>query len=425
MTKKPMTKEFQKSKGRSGASYFAPGRFGALLGPRKCQDAPQANRDVSRRRLIGLSNEAEAVAEEGLRIVGLANAFAATADDWVQLTPPGEHPHGPYIQRVNSATMRRVIANFKAEAAKMGASFAGKPFYIGHPDVPHLANQYPDKKAYGWIMDLDERADGLYGRVKWSEPGRLLIANAHYKFLSLYWGLEEVRERGRLYADPAELVSVGLTNNPNIKGLKPLANEKDPMKTKVAALAALLMLANDAAEADVMAAAETEITTLRGDKTKLANEKQGLETKLQTETQTHATAKTNLANVTTERDAAAGNFKKERAARIPLMLDNALLSGRISIAERAGYETKLANEATFDAAVAEIANKPANVHTQSQTKDLGNRKVALANEHDRSQRVQELVSEKRAAGLTYDKAFAAVQRENPELFAAMTKPQGN
>jgi hypothetical protein len=99
------------------------------------------------------------------------------------------------------------------------------------------------------------------------------------------------------------------------------------------------------------------------------------------------------------------------------------LSGRISIAERAGYETKLANDATFEATVTEITGKPAHVHTQSQTRDLGKTKVALANERERSLKVQELVAGKTRDGLSYDKAFTAVQRENPELFAAMTKPQ--
>jgi phage I-like protein len=61
--------------------------------------------------------------------------------------------------------------------------------------------------------------------VKWSQPGRQLIENAHYKFLSPYWSAEEQSQSGKLIAKPVELVSVGLTNQPQIRGMKPLANE--------------------------------------------------------------------------------------------------------------------------------------------------------------------------------------------------------
>lgn len=371
-----------------------------------------------------LANDAEDAGEEGSRLVGLANAFAVQDDGWVQLAPMGEHRHGQYTQRVTSKTVRRVIASFKADAKAAGSSFAGMPFYIGHPDVPHLANEYPDKKAYGWVMDLAEREDGLYGQVKWSEAGRTLIANAHYKFLSPYWELEAKREGNKTMADPVSLISVGLTNRPNFKGLKPLANEEpggsedEPMKqgTKMATLVALLKLANDVSDTEVETAAHNRITTLETEKTQLANEKVTLEGKLQTE----QTAKTQLAN---DKKAAEDKFVAERKARVNLLLANSVETGRITAAEEAGYRVRLENEGTFEATATELATKPARVKTAPETNNLGGQKLAIANERERSATVQEKVAEKQAKGLSYDAAHAAVRREYPELFAAMHKPK--
>jgi hypothetical protein len=82
-----------------------------------------------------------------------------------------------------------------------------------------------DRKAYGWISELETRADGFYGRVKWSDAGLDLVRNAHFKFYSPYWEAREIgSEKGRRVYRPVALISVGLTNQPNIP-VRPLANE--------------------------------------------------------------------------------------------------------------------------------------------------------------------------------------------------------
>src|SRR5258706_13670369 len=75
-------------------------------------------------------------------------------------------------------------------------------------------------------MKLEARADGIYGQVKWSKPGLDLLENAHYKFFSPYWSAEEIpNHKGhptKIFR-PIALISVGLTNQPNLP-LLPLAN---------------------------------------------------------------------------------------------------------------------------------------------------------------------------------------------------------
>jgi phage I-like protein len=117
-----------------------------------------------------------------------------------------------------------MAAQFASFRARLGRLFGGLPLYVGHPDLAN-ANELADRKAYGWILELDARDDGLYGRAKWSEAGVDLLRNAHFKFLSPFWEAREIGfENGRRVYKPVALISAGLTNQPNIP-VRPLANE--------------------------------------------------------------------------------------------------------------------------------------------------------------------------------------------------------
>ena len=155
------------------------------------------------------------------------SAFTPVQDDYLQLSPLGLFPHARGFQNVDRPALEGLVKNFNSFFARLGRRFAGVPFYVGHPDVRGLENMYPDRKAYGWIMELEVREDGLYGRPKWSKAGRELIADGHYKFLSPYWSAERAGDhQGRTVFRPTNLISVGLTNEPNLPVL-PLANAAD------------------------------------------------------------------------------------------------------------------------------------------------------------------------------------------------------
>jgi hypothetical protein len=155
--------------------------------------------------------------------------FTLLQGDWIQISPPGDFPHGQGIQRVDGDAIGAITRHFNSLPARLGRLFVGVPFYIGHPDVPSLAREYPDRKAYGWIQEVEAREDGLVAKVKWSDEGRTLLEQGHYKFLSPYWEADEIAtEQGRKIFRPKRLISVGLTNQPNIPVL-PLANESAPI----------------------------------------------------------------------------------------------------------------------------------------------------------------------------------------------------
>jgi hypothetical protein len=156
------------------------------------------------------------------------NEFTLLQDEWLQLSPYGDFPHARGIQRVDRKAAEEMVAQFNSFSARAGRLFGGVPFYAGHPDLPG-ASESVDRKAYGWIIELNTRDDGFYGRVKWSEAGLNLLRNAHYKFLSPFWEAKEVAsESGRKVYRPTALISVGLTNQPNIP-VRPLANEVEAL----------------------------------------------------------------------------------------------------------------------------------------------------------------------------------------------------
>jgi len=360
-------------------------------------------------------------------IIGLANDFSVLQDDWIQLTPVGDFPHSAGMQRVDQVAVDKMVANFSGLRARFARRFGGVPFFIGHPDHPdpQIANRFTDKKAYGWIMELENRADGLYGRVKWSEPGKALLSNAHYKFFSPFWGAEEVGtetfggRRTKVFR-PVELVSVGLTNEPNIPVL-PLSNTKDTMLIPPWLLQ-LLSLGADATEDQAKTALSNcvnERNSLTTAKTTLANEKSTVETTLANEQTAHKTTRTTLEK---ERDDAKTLFANERKARITLMLDAGIGEGRITPAQRAGWQTEF--ETNFDATVTKLANQAPQMNTRGTTTGMGNRK----SESDQGaagaqQQLLSLANEKldKNPNMGWDNAWKAACAEKPELLHTISQ----
>jgi hypothetical protein len=228
----------------SGAAFHVPGRDGSHLFPsaagQKLKNQSVLTRcDVASGSTATTENASQPQESQSLvTTCNVASDSAATSDggspahpftlvqgDWIQISPLGDFPHGQGIQRVDVDAIGAITRHFNSLPAWLGRLFVGVPFYIGHPDVPALAREYPDRKAYGWIQSVEARESGLVAKVKWSDEGRTLLEQGHYKFLSPYWEADEIAtEKGRKIFRPKRLISVGLTNQPNIPVL-PLANE--------------------------------------------------------------------------------------------------------------------------------------------------------------------------------------------------------
>lgn len=149
-----------------------------------------------------------------------------TSLKWIKLLDYGTYPHFQGLQDLSLSACKVLASNFNSLCAKLKRKFASVPIYIGHPDDPHFAGQngHNDTKAYGWAKALEARADGLHVQIGWSSAGAELIQNAFYKFLSPRW---EMLASPKGSYRPIKLISIGLTNHPNIP-CEALSNEQRP-----------------------------------------------------------------------------------------------------------------------------------------------------------------------------------------------------
>lgn len=356
-------------------------------------------------RFTRLANETVTNIREA--IIGIANE-ATIKDEWIHLAPKGRFPHARGLQVFDDIAMEKMANEFNSVAGRLQRMFAGRPLYVGHPDVPEVADQFPDKKAYAWFEKLEVRTDGLWGKPKMSAPGAELIANGHYKFVSPYVDAVEIgMENGKRLLRPVQLISVGLTNNPNLP-VQPLANEKDTIMER-ALLIAALGLAATATDGEIttsIANLRTEAgraTGLSNEKVTLQNEKTTATTALENEKTEHGKTKTQLENAITQRN--------------KLALDLAVKDGRLVPAEREDWAAKLAN--SFDSNIKLLEEKKPTLKT-SPIIGAGERRTTLANAQERADKVQELVrKEMKETGADYTMAYNKVRLANEGLFAQM------
>lgn len=142
-------------------------------------------------------------------------------DDWLKISPWGDFSNKVGLQRIRSQDGEAMVKAFNSLRGKLERSFRGVPIFVGHPDF--LPDKYPDKRRYGRIDDLQVREDGLYAKVSLNDLGKEAVDEGHYLFCSPTW---ELKREGNVVR-PVRLISVGLTNTPNIPG-EPWAKNEEP-----------------------------------------------------------------------------------------------------------------------------------------------------------------------------------------------------
>ncbi|MDT7533738.1 hypothetical protein OVY48_09910 [Sphingobium sp. SA2] len=197
-----------------------------------------------------------------LSTIALCSALAlgdcATAPDWIHLLPTGEiftnDGRGPY--RVADAL------------ALMASSIkAGDKLVLDENHATDLAAPRGDEApARGWIVELQQRQDGVWGKVEWTDTGRRKVEAREYR------GVSPVilhRKDGTIDA----VLRASLTNKPNFRGLVAL-HQEESMDFR-AWLIEALGLDSEADDAAIMAALEKKMAA------KTENGKEGGETALQ------------------------------------------------------------------------------------------------------------------------------------------------
>jgi phage I-like protein len=171
--------------------------------------------------------------------------FKMPDDGWYQLAPLGEFPHvgAGVVQVVDAESCTSMVARFKADAAV--PNFAGLLVDFDHCSLDDRARS----EAAGWIVALEARAGsgkgqavsaegnphpcplpsqgeggGLWGQIRWSDLGEAAVKGGRYRFLSPVWARSDCVDLGNGRVRPVRLLNAAVTNDPNLKGLRPLCN---------------------------------------------------------------------------------------------------------------------------------------------------------------------------------------------------------
>jgi phage I-like protein/8-oxo-dGTP pyrophosphatase MutT (NUDIX family) len=143
---------------------------------------------------------------------------------WIQLAEVGQfrgHPAGPFA--LTPRVFDEIVRNFERD---------GLPVPI---DYEHASEADPTSgnipvhgaPATGWVHKVENRNEaGLWGLVEWSPTARDQITSGAYRYLSpaVRFGAKD-RVTGEQVG--AKLTSAALTNQPFLKGMRPLAAKDD------------------------------------------------------------------------------------------------------------------------------------------------------------------------------------------------------
>lgn len=402
---------------------------------------------------IALANEAS----DRIALVCLSNEIGS--DGWARVATYGEHLQTRvfldetgrtiqqrYLQVVDRAGAEALANSFNSVGRRIKRALFCVPLYVRHPDlaVVHpgdIGNSKAPLAAVGSINRLEAREDGLYALTGLFDSGRIAVENEGLKYISIFWWVKPTGEtRGdAIVTTPSEVISGGLTDTPNIAGTQALANQRsattttttdpDPMKhLLIGWLAAQgIALANDASDQSVFDSFRTHYEAKTSNLAALGNEKSTLTTKvsvLETDktavANELATVKTTLATAQTDLATANTALANERKAKHEAIVDLAIGTGRLAVADRDAKILALANAkdaAAFDTEVKALKEAPvkfrvAAANEGARRADAANTKtqpardqiIALANSDPRYKEIKNAVD-----------AIAAVRRDNPAL----------
>lgn len=177
----------------------------------------------------------------------------AGSELWIHLAPIGKWPQwddegNKVIQDVSVKTIENMMVAFD------------NPVLV---DCDHTSEEGGSTKAMAWITQLaHEEGVGLRGKMEFTEDGAKLVSNGEYRYVSPVWIIDND-------GCPTRLVSVALTNRPNLpvraignsqKTVVNNNNAKEENKIMLTKLIELLGLAPEATEEDVIAGV-TELQT--------------------------------------------------------------------------------------------------------------------------------------------------------------------
>ena len=148
------------------------------------------------------------------------DGFQTPADGWYQVAPLGEFAHAQAgLTQVVDAEACQAMTNRFAEEAK-APNFAGLLVDFDHFSLDGEKRS----EAAGWITALQNRDGGLFAKIRWSDVGESAVKGGRYRFLSPVWNRADCVDLGGGRVRPVRLLNAAVTNDPNLKGMRPLSN---------------------------------------------------------------------------------------------------------------------------------------------------------------------------------------------------------
>jgi phage I-like protein len=160
--------------------------------------------------------------------------FTHPTDGWYMIEPKGEHPKPSrgIIQVIDDPAAESIVNRFNDDA-DAGALSHGSEMLIDHEHFKHDLEK--ETIAYGWLNRLQNRADGIYGRIRWTTTGQKAVDGGDYRFFSSEYDpadLKILNTAGKLKrVRPTRLDGLTLTNSPSNKGGRPITNREGTIIT--------------------------------------------------------------------------------------------------------------------------------------------------------------------------------------------------
>lgn len=345
-----------------------------------------------------------------MKLKPLHCAFASCSDasfdtpekSWFQTTPPyGEYPGGESIRDENGKPIEGAVIVFDEKSTDaVIAAFNALAAAADWPgilvDEEHYSLNYDKPStALAWAKEIRRAADGsLWTRWEFTEKGRELYEGKMLINRSPVLRLEKIDSKR--FA-PAELHSIGMTNNPHFKTLSPLAvaKAKNQEKGKIMdpEILAALGLTTDAGKEEALAA----IQQLK-------------------DKEAAATAKTADA----EKKAQEAETEKEKAvAECRGMKADAFIAKNAGkIADSAAFrEIYLANPELAEKTLAVCKTGSAAPSTRIVAKDAKTPVAGVGSDAKIVARNKAVSAYRAANGCDFQTAWAACRLADPELFA--------
>lgn len=176
---------------------------------------------------------------------------------------PGTFRNRKVLQICDSTAAEAIVAAFNRAATT--PDFTGLLIDRDHES----SDSCKTSDAWGWAVAMENRADGIWVKPRWTDLGEPAIKNGRFRFLSPVFPPEGWKDLGNNRIRPTIMDSIALTNQPNIRPLHPLSNRaaevaveqttpaqpgrKESVMDYKAELLKMLGLNPDAADADITA----------------------------------------------------------------------------------------------------------------------------------------------------------------------------